>query len=292
MMKAYLQLLRLPNVITAVADAMAGALIAASAGSMEWLCLPFGLIIISSALMYGGGVALNDVADAEADIKERPERPIPSGKIGRKNAAILSGFLIYSGVMAAGMAGVYSFSTALILALAIVLYNLKLKVIPLAGSLNMGLCRSLNFCLGLSLIGVQMFNYLFLAALPLAHTVAVTLMSQGETTGLSRRRLVLPSLAPCFIIVSLIIMTIQYNRLALDMMFFIILYIAGSALAFVPAILKPGPIVIRSGVKYGILALVLLDAALVGIFAGGIGAFSTLSLVIISWSLSFRFTMT
>ena len=36
-------------------------------------------------------MVLNDVFDAEVDAREQPDRPIPSGRVSRRAAALLAG---------------------------------------------------------------------------------------------------------------------------------------------------------------------------------------------------------
>src|SRR4051794_10139688 len=74
--RAYLALLRPANVVTALADVLAGAAVAGEpwSASLPWL-------LASTACLYAGGVVLNDVADRTIDAAERPERPIPSGAV-------------------------------------------------------------------------------------------------------------------------------------------------------------------------------------------------------------------
>ena len=39
--------------------------------------------------LYAAGMVLNDAFDAELDARERPERPIPSGRISRSRHGVL-----------------------------------------------------------------------------------------------------------------------------------------------------------------------------------------------------------
>ena len=52
----------------------------------------------ATAALYAGGVVLNDVFDRDLDRIERPERPIPSGRVGTPRAAALGGGLLAPGV--------------------------------------------------------------------------------------------------------------------------------------------------------------------------------------------------
>ena len=83
----YLRLMRPANIVTAVADILAGIAIASS---LQFSRPDISLVILlalSTACLYGGGVVMNDVFDAGLDSVERPERPIPSGLIQKSHAA-------------------------------------------------------------------------------------------------------------------------------------------------------------------------------------------------------------
>lgn len=157
---AYLELFRIPNVFTAIADVAMGFLVATSMpgaqgqGLEHWTVLA--LLVIASSLMYTGGMVLNDVFDLEIDAKERPERPLPSGRISLRFARLLGfGMLLFG--MALGWS-VYFLTGQLItgilatlLAMAVLVYDWVLKRTPL-GPLAMGTCRFLNVLLGMSVL--------------------------------------------------------------------------------------------------------------------------------------------
>lgn len=54
--------------------------------------------MIASVSLYAGGVVLNDYFDREIDAKERPERPIPSGKVSKEFALLMGTILLLIGV--------------------------------------------------------------------------------------------------------------------------------------------------------------------------------------------------
>src|SRR5688572_1337303 len=89
------QLLRLPNVFTAVADVMMGYLVTHGQFRHDGV-LP--LLVASSCGLYLAGMVLNDVFDRERDARERPERPIPSGRVSVSSAALLGALLLAAGV--------------------------------------------------------------------------------------------------------------------------------------------------------------------------------------------------
>ena len=74
--RAYLQLFRLPNVFTAMADIAMGLLV--TYGDQTTPAAPV-LLLLASSLIYTAGMVLNDVYDYEVDVQERPHRPLPSG---------------------------------------------------------------------------------------------------------------------------------------------------------------------------------------------------------------------
>src|SRR4051812_43179838 len=98
--------MRPANIVTAISDIFAGAVIAGYAtGVSELSSLPY--LIISTIGLYGGGVVFNDVFDADLDRVERPERPIPSGLISEKEGALLGASLVIVGVVAASGLSIY-----------------------------------------------------------------------------------------------------------------------------------------------------------------------------------------
>jgi 4-hydroxybenzoate polyprenyltransferase len=154
---AWLKLLRLPNVFTAVADVMMGFLVTHGDLQPAW---QFALLVAASCLLYLSGMVLNDVFDAEVDAHEQPHRPIPSGQIPLAAARAGGWTLLVAGVTAAG---VLSYSAgdarpgivALMLASCVLLYNRILKRTAIA-PLAMGACRMLNVLLGMSLAFLTM----------------------------------------------------------------------------------------------------------------------------------------
>ena len=83
--RAYLELVRLPNLFTAVGDIVAGYLVVSRGVDVSWGVLA--ILIASSVCFYAGGVVLNDYFDRDVDAVERPERPIPSGRIREGSAS-------------------------------------------------------------------------------------------------------------------------------------------------------------------------------------------------------------
>ncbi len=82
--KDYAELGRVSNLPTCVTNVLVGCAVGAGAASMPaWTVLA---AIGGVGLLYVGGMALNDAVDAKIDRQERPNRPIPSGRISRRAA--------------------------------------------------------------------------------------------------------------------------------------------------------------------------------------------------------------
>lgn len=184
----YLRLMRFPNLFTAAADVLAGAFIATGT-SQEWQGLA--LILTASVCFYGGGCVLNDLCDVGIDGRERPFRPIPSGKVSRREALVLACFLFAAGLLSARRAGVIPFLFALLLVQLIIAYNLFAKERPLLGPLVMGGCRAVNLSLGM---GAALFTFVFTSSVPalfplitLAYVFSLTRLSRFETGGAPAR---------------------------------------------------------------------------------------------------------
>ena len=145
---AYLQLFRAPNMFTAVADVLAGYLITHGAIDTPGA---LALLVAASCLLYTAGMVLNDVFDLERDRRERPGRPLPSGRIDPSRARWLGYEMLAAGVGFGWLAGWLTGAiepgvVASVLAAAVILYDGWLKRTP-AGPLGMGTCRALNVLL-------------------------------------------------------------------------------------------------------------------------------------------------
>lgn len=176
--RAWAELLRVSALFTVPGDALAGA---AAAGVRPGRRT--GLAVGASLCLYEAGMALNDWADREEDAAERPERPIPSGRIRPGAALAAAGGLTAAGLVLAACAGRRAAVVAGGLAGTVWAYDLGLKHTK-AGPAAMAAARSLDLLLGAaasSPVGIR-------PALPSAlvlggHTYAVTAVSRRETQG-------------------------------------------------------------------------------------------------------------
>ncbi len=263
----YFRLMRPANIVTALADILLG-YAAAMAVSHEGLPLgaELGWLLLATAGLYGGGVVLNDVFDADLDRLERPERPIPSGGATERGAMLLGILLLLIGIGSAAQVSARSAIIALIVGGLAVIYDAYGKHHSWLGPLNMGACRSGNLLLGMSVLPLSALSG-WLALIPLIYIAAITMISRGEVHGGSR--------------------PVLYRGLALySLVILLILVISGSAGSLLPAlpltllfalfiippllraIRQPEGPRIGAAVKAGVLGLIAMDAALAAGFAG------------------------
>jgi len=171
------ELVRLPAVLTVPGDALVGATVAGGARDLRRSA---GLAGASSCL-YLAGMALNDYADRNRDARERPSRPIPSGRVTPGFALGLAAGLTASGAaLAVAVDGPRGLPLVLPLAAAVWSYDLVLKNTA-AGPGGMSACRALDVLLGAGLRGVP--QALPAAAVVGAHTAIVTTISRREVEG-------------------------------------------------------------------------------------------------------------
>src|SRR4051794_24098067 len=96
-LRAWMQLLRPPNLFTVPGDPLAGYLFA----NHGFLSRSLGWAMTASLLLYSAGLVLNDLADEAEDRRERPSRPLPSGSVPPAGAWALAIVLALAGLAAA-----------------------------------------------------------------------------------------------------------------------------------------------------------------------------------------------
>ncbi|MEU4221099.1 SCO3242 family prenyltransferase [Actinoplanes sp. NPDC026623] len=174
-------LVRAPAALSVPGDAVAGA---AAAGTLG----PRTAGLAGAAVcLYWAGMAANDWADRDLDAAERPERPIPSGRISAPAALGIAAGLTAAGLaLAARTGGARALAVAGPLAAAIWAYDLRLKN-SAAGPAGMAACRALDVLLGAS--AGNPVRALPAALAVAAHTYTVTELSRREVAGSTTARL-------------------------------------------------------------------------------------------------------
>jgi len=295
---AYLQLMRPANIVTAWADVLAG--FAASGcvftnqeiGTVLVNLVPLTWLLLSTTGLYGGGIVFNDVFDAEIDAQERPERPIPSGRVSRWEAAFLGSLLLSVGVLAAAQVSWLCATLACDIAAAAILYNACGKHHKIFGPINMGICRGGNLLLGVSVVSLMVVEYWFLALIPIVYIAAVTTLSQGEVHGGKGSTGIIALLLIGTVITALIVLGLLNNYHLLAVLPFLVLLAARVLLPFIRSVLQPTPENIRIAVRAGVLSLIVLDATIAAGFANLLYGLLILSLLPVSMVLAQKFTVT
>jgi 4-hydroxybenzoate polyprenyltransferase len=277
---AWLQLVRLPNVVTAAADSLTGWLLAGESLSRVegWLVLA-----TSSMVLYASGTALNDVFDLAIDRRERPGRPLPSGRVSSMAAASVGGLglvlgpalLAASGSPAAGL-------VAAVLAAVILAYDAGIKH-TFMGPFFMGSCRGLNLLLGMAHAPRLAGPIGWYAALAYgAYVMGITVASRWEAQG-GRRGGILTGLG----IQMLALLGLTWVALApgqfphpdparplipLEGLLVLSLVAVAVSSAASRAIREPTARQIQTYVKTGILSLVWLNVGLLAAVRGPLAA--------------------
>jgi len=185
-----LRLVRAPAALTVPGDVLAGA---AGAGVPPRACA-----VASSVCLYWAGMALNDYADRDLDRHERPDRPIPSGRVSAPLALTVAAGLTGLGITVAGLSGGRpALKAALPLAATVWLYDLVLKSNVVAGPAAMATARTLNVLMGAGARPEAAAPALIVGG----HVLGVTALSRGEVHG-ARREVPLVCLAGTAVVAS------------------------------------------------------------------------------------------
>lgn len=177
-LRAWMELLRAPNLMTVPGDPIAGFLLSGGAAASGMVhVLP---VALASVCFYIFGLIMNDLADVETDRRERPLRPLPSGRISLTAGRAAAVFFLVWGLAVAWMTGRDTGIVALALAAAIVCYNVLLKNRPVSGPVSMGACRGLSMMMGAAAGGgVDMRVALGIGGLTL-YIAGFSSIAQGE----------------------------------------------------------------------------------------------------------------
>jgi len=266
-----LQLIRLPNVLTAAADSLAGWLLGGGSLGEAGGWVPLAL---ASMILYAAGMALNDVFDTEIDHQERPGRPIPSGRVSRSFAGIFGAIGLVAGPLVAWLSGSFtSLIVAGVLAAVILAYDAGLKRTFLGPGV-MGACRGLNLLLGLTHTQMLGGPVCWLAAAMYGLFVGgITWISRSETESGRTSNLLVGLTLQNLALIGLMAAALEPGKypnpmsgrplIPLEGLLVLALVALAVNLAATRAIYQPVPAVIQKAVKTGILALIWIDVGLV-----------------------------
>jgi UbiA prenyltransferase family len=138
-------------------------------------------VMLAMTAFYLGGMYLNDAFDRDVDARERPGRPIPAGEIAPLTVFWIGLGLLVVGIALMSISGTSAGLAGLVLAAAIVGYNLHHKGVGWS-PLLMGACRTLVYVgAGIAASGT-VAPALVLGALALcAHVVGLSFAAKQES---------------------------------------------------------------------------------------------------------------
>lgn len=181
-LKIALQLGRVSNLPTVTSNVLAGIVLAGAQPSLARIVV----VCVALSAMYVAGMYLNDAFDRDIDRIERPERPIPSGRVSAWLVFQIGFALLFGGVAAlallAAVTGIgwKAVGCAAVLALLIVLYDAKHKDNP-ASPLVMGLCRAAVYLTAALAVAPALDGHVLTGAgVLVAYLIGLTYIARAE----------------------------------------------------------------------------------------------------------------
>jgi 4-hydroxybenzoate polyprenyltransferase len=186
---AWLELMRVSNAPTVVTNVLAGIAVGLQA-RLSAIDVPLGttaLVLVGVVIVYMAGMVLNDAFDARIDARERPGRPIPSGRIAEARARFAGLAMLLVGT---GMLAVASDATmwwSITLAALVLLYNLLHALVP-GAFLLVAACRGLVPVIAAlaTSVGTEPSLLRWVAGGMAAYVAAVSLAARDEVRGFGR----------------------------------------------------------------------------------------------------------
>jgi 4-hydroxybenzoate polyprenyltransferase len=274
----FARMVRLPNAFTAMSDICLGGL---ATGALGEHFVPFVCLLLSSTCLYSAGMVWNDYFDIDQDKRERPFRPLASGRVPIGEAFRLGMALFGVGLLFAavadwqnGEAGWKSLTCAIILTAAILLYDGWLKRTWM-GPIMMGTCRFMNVLLGLSVSAQAPAGWGVALALVVGVYIAgVTWFARTEAHVSNQHMLIAgAALMLTGILLALTVPPLAQAAGAAPTTAFLFPYLLAAfacyvGSAVVRAVRYPLPKHVQKAVKRAVLGLVVLDAILATALAG------------------------
>jgi geranylgeranylglycerol-phosphate geranylgeranyltransferase len=112
------------------------------------LMLPAVYVAIAAFLILSAGNAINDCCDVEIDRINKPNRPIPSGRLSRREAVTFAVICSTIGVALSFLVNLGAILISVSVVLLLALYAVKLKRTPLLGNALVALLTGLTFISG------------------------------------------------------------------------------------------------------------------------------------------------
>lgn len=282
--------MRPANIVTAIADILAGISIAGVLS--HGITAQLAYLVIATIGLYGGGIVFNDVFDKALDEIERPERPLPSGQVTLQQAQLLGGGLFVMGIISAFFVSTISGGMAIAIAVLALTYNKFAKHFTIWGPFTMGLCRSFNLLLGISISMAALQSLWWVALIPLLFIADITLTSQGEVKGENQHTLYFALFLDLLVVVFFFLLPNISDYHLLSALPFLTLWFCMNGYSKLKAIKDNRPQMIMNAVKMGVLSLIPLNASMAAGFQGWQFGILVLALLPISFGLAKYFSVT
>jgi len=143
---ASLDLVRLHNCVLAGIAVLVGMIVAVASSDIMLHQAAFAFAV--AVLVCAGGNATNDYCDREIDRINRPERPIPSGRLKVRDALLIGGVLFIIGILLSILLGVPCIILAVVNSVVLAFYAAELKRLGLVGNLIVGYLAGSTFLFG------------------------------------------------------------------------------------------------------------------------------------------------
>lgn len=179
----WIDVLRLPNLLTVPGDPLAGYMLAAPDRAIDLSALTGA--VAAAFLFYTAGLISNDWMDRQEDARQRPERPIPSGRISASEALAVWVVLLGAALLVCFLLGPWTWQVGAALAATLLLYNLRFKSVRYLGPLSMGLCRGFSLLLGAAAaVGPDWYTPPVMLSfdLMLAYVASITYLAREEAS--------------------------------------------------------------------------------------------------------------
>ena len=145
-----ISLLRIGNLLITFLSVIAAIIICSGITFVNEIVL---LAALSASLTTGAGNVINDIWDYETDSVNKPDRPLPSGKVSKKAALNLYFSLILISLVSAEVLGWVVLGIVILAHLLLLIYSIGLKKIPLLGNFVVSFLTGFVFIFGGLLVG-------------------------------------------------------------------------------------------------------------------------------------------
>jgi heme O synthase-like polyprenyltransferase len=277
----YLILIRIPNLFTIPSNVMVGFSQLVLLNNANWTTLL--ILIVTSLLLYTVGIVLNDYIDRQIDRRERPTRPLPSGRISARSALILVLVATLSSILAAAYVSSLTLIIVLIIIGTILAYDYWLKSSTF-GHFVMALSRVFNIVLGFSPLlflpfsnNNDLIRIVVILSSMFIYVFTISYLSKFETGALSKKinyTVSVPSISTIPILLALFTIMGYFK---LDLLFILPIFIGMLLITFGKRYVRLGTNEAGHIVRNLVLSIIILDSLFM---SGSVGLVYGLSLLV------------